>query len=640
MSGKVNFILGVHNHLPNGTAEEDFEALYNSKIRPLVSALYQFPRINVVIHYSGVLLYWIERRHPELFVLIQDLLSRKQAELLGGGFYEPMIPVLPFTDRVGQIEMLTTYLRKQFGKRPLGCRLPDYSWEQNLVVSLNACGMSYTFLDENCFRTAGAVPKANFYFEPCITEDQGKLITVFPVSSSLEGAKPAAMLEMIGTLVKEDIGEGPVTVFPSFKFNPDEKADSEYQRFFEELSRADSIIEFVTPGRITKHLTGLKKMFFSGILARMNSVEAKPSDAKAGERYPAERYPTGTDSQILPPRQFMTKYPEAAALYSRMIHTRVLINQLRGDKARKHAALEELWKAQDSSLYRLSGLGNAFVRKAANCALLEAEKITREGNPFSASLSAFDYNLDGEDEIVFLDDKLNGYLKTRGAHLFELDYLPKTWNLLDVFFHAANSGQSINRHGAFSEYLVKGETLPQINWHGIQSARYCGNELFIINKFDRLHRQIQFSLSPDVKKPLGNIEIKKTWSMKRNVLSLQYELKNTGVNQEKFFMIPALNLSFSGGNESFIKILNLRGTVKENVPVQDEINLNDISGLEFRDMKNEYVLSLESNMHFNVKIMNAVLETRYQFTTIMPVFHIPLQPEQTWNAGFTIKISS
>ena len=77
MSNKVNLILGVHNHLPNGTAVDEFESLYNRKIQPLVSALYQFPRINMVFHYSGVMFHWIERRHPELFVLIDDLLSSR-----------------------------------------------------------------------------------------------------------------------------------------------------------------------------------------------------------------------------------------------------------------------------------------------------------------------------------------------------------------------------------------------------------------------------------------------------------------------------------------------------------------------------------------------------------------------------------
>ena len=53
-------------------------------------------------------------------MLINDMVKRKQLELLGGGFYDPILPVIPNSDRSGQIEALTTYLRKHFGKRPRG----------------------------------------------------------------------------------------------------------------------------------------------------------------------------------------------------------------------------------------------------------------------------------------------------------------------------------------------------------------------------------------------------------------------------------------------------------------------------------------------------------------------------------------
>ena len=128
MNKRLNLILCASGHLPSGTGEAEFEALYTNEIKPLVSALNKFPRINFVFHYSGVILYWIERRHPEFFMLLEDLLSRKQAEFLGGGFYNPMLPLLPTADKIGQIEMFTTYLRKHFGKRPQGCWLPSMSW--------------------------------------------------------------------------------------------------------------------------------------------------------------------------------------------------------------------------------------------------------------------------------------------------------------------------------------------------------------------------------------------------------------------------------------------------------------------------------------------------------------------------------
>ena len=605
MSGKINFILGVHNHLPNGAAEEDYEKLYNDQIRPLVSALYQFPRISVVFHYSGVLLYWIERRHPELFVLLDDLLNRKQAELLGGGFYEPMMPLLPLADRIGQIEMLTTYLRRQFGKRPQGCMLPANAWEQNLVVPLGACGMNYTFLDESCFSAAGAPQVEKFFYEPCITEEQGKIITVFPVFSSLGKIKPAAMLEKLKVMKDASCG-GPVTVFPAFDINPGEKAESEFQHFFEELSSADSQIDFTTPGRIFKNLPGMKKLYFEGC-------------------------PKGSSL----PRQFLTICPEAGNIYAKMIHTRLLVNQLRGDKARKLAALEELLKAQDSALFCQKGIRNDPVRKAAYRALLEADKIAREKNNGAPSLSTFDYDLDGEDEYVFRDDKLNCYVKSRGACLFELDYLPKTCNFLDTFITEKIPLMNKNKGGAFTEYISMGTEVPQIN--RLENARYCGNEAFEAVKCDRPHRQVQFRLPS-----AGNIELCKTWYLKRNVINLQYDLKNTGSETTEFYLVPTAAFSFSGENTSDAKlrIMAVRGTAKELIApdsgTQAELMPADLKGIEFQDLENEAVLSLECGKNFSARIYSA--ETSDVFVMIM--LPVSLEKNKSSEISFSIRITS
>jgi hypothetical protein len=48
-------------------------------------------------------------------------------------------PLLPLADKIGQIEMLTTYIRQNFGRKPQGCWLAHSLWEQSLVGVLNTC---------------------------------------------------------------------------------------------------------------------------------------------------------------------------------------------------------------------------------------------------------------------------------------------------------------------------------------------------------------------------------------------------------------------------------------------------------------------------------------------------------------------
>jgi len=159
MSKKINVVLGAYAHLPSGADEAEFELLYKKEICPLVQALRNFPRINMVFYYSGVILNWIERRHQEFLMLLDDVVANKQIEFLGGGFYNPMFPFITGNDKSGQIEMFNTYLRKQFGKRlPQGCWVPEMAWDQSLVLSLNSSRMHYTFLSERYFTAAGAKP--------------------------------------------------------------------------------------------------------------------------------------------------------------------------------------------------------------------------------------------------------------------------------------------------------------------------------------------------------------------------------------------------------------------------------------------------------------------------------------------------
>jgi hypothetical protein len=322
-----------------------------------------------------------------------------------------------------------------------------------------------------------------------------------------------------------------------------------------------------------------------------------------------------------------------------MIHTRVLINQLRGDKARKQTALEELWKAQDSAVFSYTFLKNSMVRKAAYRALLEAGNITREKGSFTPS-SVFDYDLDGEDEYVFQDEKINCYIKARGASLFELDFLPAAWNYLDTWV-TPQSPSSRNKEirRSFVDYLYPGKTPPAISWQGIKGARFCGSEIFQCADLDRVRRIIQYILPPQEGMPLKNIEIKKTLSLKRNVITLKYELKNYGKETENFFLIPSIDLSFSRGDDLSLKVFASRGAFKEGISLLGKLSIEDIGGLEFRDLKNEVVLSLESSRPFNAGIFN-IEPDQYQFTCIMPSFPVSLEQGKAWDLVFSLKMSS
>jgi hypothetical protein len=474
--------------------------------------------------------------------------------------------------------------------------------------------MGYTFLDSLWFSGAGAKSSGGDLFAPCVTEDHGKLITVFPVSEKasrdLEQGKSRILDELPKIL--PPARDYLVTAFPA-GFGNESAGENElrFHRLFEEFSRADPCIEFSTPGRIFKALKGLDKIYFSG----------------CGEG-------------DLSPRRFLVDYPEANGIYAKTVHTHVLINQLKGDKSRKRIALEELWKAQDSGVFSsckgsLPGLCHSPVRKAAYRALLEAEKITREGKPFTPSLSVFDFNLNGTGDYLFQDEKLNCYVRSRGASIFELDYLPKTWNYLDTFAEPEPAGRSrTDRRCAFADWLVP-------EGKDIARGRFLGGEDFEVSETDRVRKTARFRLPAKEGFLFGAIETEKVWQLNKNLLSLGYTLKNTGKKSEAFSLVPGIDLAFPGEGEAFVRTMAVKDNAKEGVAPGKEVLVRGAGALEFRDIKNEAVISLVSGKNFNARIFpvrNSLGE--YQSTCIMPLLPVSLKPGETWELGFSLKISS
>ena len=631
MDKKLSVILCASAHLPSGTIEHEFETLYNTEIKPLILALDKYQNINMVFHYSGVILYWMEQRHPEIFILLEDLISRKQVEFLGGGFYAPVLPLLPLSDKIGQVEMLTTYLRKRFGKRPQGCWLPAMAWEQNLVGPLTSCGMSYTFLEDLQFSGTGIKPNAAGTYPPCITEDQGKLITVFPLAGALgrelwKGSAPGLFDEH---LEKSGQKDNTTLVIPiAGEALGDSGNHSDYEKFFHDLSNAENRVTFTSAAKIFKNLKGLKKTYFPGIWA--------------------PEHHTGSEAH---PRQFLANYPEAGGIYAKMIYVHTLINnQLRGDKTRKRTALEELWKSQDSGIFRLGspsspGLFHSPVRKSAYRALLEAEKITREKSKFHPSLSFFDFDLDGQGEYILQEDKLNCCIKMQGASIFELDYLPTGWNYLDTMAPAAAGHIDMGKRCAFMDWLAPAGTQPdEMGPYGIQGARFCGEEEYEVSETDRLRRRIISRLPPKPGLPLGEIEIGKTWQFKKNSIALEYILRNSENNNSSFIFIPSVDLSFPGTGENFIKLYSHRESEKEEIAVNGAINIKNVRTLEFHDLKNNVIIILEANRNFDAYIFQVCSgipgKEEYQSTCIMPLLPVSLDSGKTWKATFSLRIGS
>lgn len=433
-TGTVNLILGACSQRPVGCSDEYLESCYQNHYKPLAQIAYRFPHCRWMFHLGGELLEWIDRRHPELIMLLREMIKRRQMEPLGGGFYAPALPIIPARDRVGQIEKLTTELRMHFGTRPRGAWLADCVWEPSLPHSLVGAGMEYVFLDSRQLAatgvTGGQLHRAH------ITEDEGRLLSVMPIHYRLvELMETGAPEQAVASLCAAADVEGNRVVVVLDE--PEGLGDHRWLERFLELVGADTRIVPITPrAYLRRHGTG----GFVYMDCCMAPGTSSPAEAAGGDRGVFRRH--------------LSHLPDSRLLYAKMVHANLLVSQVRGDRERRRAARDELWRGQCGHAYWSRPNGGIHVRRTRDAvyqSLLQAEIQARDQTSFLPSIMRTDYDMDGHPELLYHGRQYNAYVHTAGGMLFELDYLPGSVNYMNTFTRTAGPTP-----GAVDPYLKRG----------------------------------------------------------------------------------------------------------------------------------------------------------------------------------------
>ena len=61
----IHLHFAIHNHQPVGNFDFIFERAFNQAYRPFFEVLSAHPNIRMSMHFSGILLDWLEANHPE-----------------------------------------------------------------------------------------------------------------------------------------------------------------------------------------------------------------------------------------------------------------------------------------------------------------------------------------------------------------------------------------------------------------------------------------------------------------------------------------------------------------------------------------------------------------------------------------------
>jgi hypothetical protein len=202
---RISLALAIHNHQPVGNFGWVFEDVYQHAYRPMVEALGRHPEVVLSLHYTGPLLDWLQEAHPEFLADLRALTARGQVEMLGGGYYEPVLASLPERDRIGQLALMADEVERLFGTRPRGAWLAERVWEPDLPYYLAESGYDWTILDDNHFR--GASIKEEDMWGAYITENQGRLLRIFGTEQGLRYRIPFGQPEDVIEYLRDHASE-------------------------------------------------------------------------------------------------------------------------------------------------------------------------------------------------------------------------------------------------------------------------------------------------------------------------------------------------------------------------------------------------------------------------------------------------
>src|SRR6266702_3810306 len=392
MPQDFHLVLLIHAHQPCGNFEHVLERAYETSYLPFLEHLEAYPGVRVGLHYSGPLLTWIEVHRPEYFSRVKKLVQSGQVELVGGGFYEPILISIPPEDQREQITRLAVYLEKHFGQLPSGAWLAERVWEPQLPGALAAANVAYTLVDDMHFLSAGFEPEE--LFGAYIAEDRGQCVWLYPGQKALRYLVPFGKVEDVIAYLRDA-----ASVYPGGV-----------------AAMGDDMEKFgVWPGTHDHcYKNGWLADFFAALEKNSNWLKIS------------------TPGEYLATHTSLGRADLPAASYMEMMEW-VLPTRVR---QRYHAVLNEFSAHCNDAYWHgiFGGIYAPHLRTDAWRNLIRAESIADRQTPGAllARVELLDYDADGANELLLTSPESQALLKPNdGGTLAAFDFRPAAATLVN-----------------------------------------------------------------------------------------------------------------------------------------------------------------------------------------------------------------
>lgn len=657
MNNKTNLLLGFQSSssgIKNGDSSKTENGTSADFLIGLIELLDSFQNIKTTFHLSSNLISYLDKKNSGFSSNLRLLLERNQVELLSGGLYEPLIPLTPKEDRQTQFSLMNRFLNHTFGYTPSGALLAEYSWEPSVALDLAKSRLQYTCLPKEHFTQAGLDEKniQGYY----LTEEEGRKIAIFPISCELN--------QFIS------------------KYNPEEALRNLEEKNIDNASHSivlfcdcnDRDLKTLSWLKIFFHLLTNKNDSFETRLFHEYYIHTKPS----GRIYIPEAGNT-TEQSYKPWKNSLLRYPEANLLQKKMLRVSKKINSAKEGKSRFKVIKEMISQAQDllfqgqrNNAYWdniLSGLYIPEERHRTYSCLIKAENLIDAASrqaPKWIQVYEIDYDCDGHDEIIIETESQNIYISpSMGGTILEHDYRSKNINLTNVISRKEESYHRNSDNILYKDLIY--DNIPKLNLidHFFENdltldklkrnkCKHLTNEILIpyhVEKIKAKEENCKITLNHSLKlvklEGLPEIDIKKQIIVRAGNTSIlfDYILNNK-------FLIPIdftfaiefnLNITPQTNQESYMYTEGNKNNKTLTSGLHLEEELKEINQISIYNKPYGIDMSFSWNKTCNlfrypvetISYKNKVLESIYQGTTILPTWHIILEPGKNWELSIS-----
>ncbi|MFH1479572.1 MAG: alpha-amylase/4-alpha-glucanotransferase domain-containing protein [Candidatus Omnitrophota bacterium] len=646
--------MGLHFHQPVGNFEKIIDRAYNNCYRPFLEAVSSYPDIKMSFHISGNLLDYFEENKPEFLDKVKLLVDRKQVEIIGGGYFEPIFQAIPGVDRIEQLNMLRDHSLSRFDTKPNGAWIPERVWSPEIAKELLDADIRYIILDDTHLVKSGIKKKDLFgYFRH---KDNGRSLAIFPSDKRLRYLipfqEPKKTIEYMKLHLdpKDEViftyGDD-VEKFGEWPYTHDLVYDKGWlKNFFELLIGSSDWLRTVTFSECMD------------IVPSKKTIKVKEASYEEMAEWSGGSW-----------MNFLDKYSESNQMHKRMLYMSEKINKIKTDPLGPSQLLQkaktELYKSQCNCGYWHGVFGGIYLnhlRTAIYEHLIKSDTICDEiiykNDPRKIDIKKVDFYKNKKDVAILEDNDFFIVVDPeKGGVVRELDYKKRSVNLINTMsrYKEPYHKKILKRLGksksdpsnakmidkdikdivydrykrvSFLDHFIKEDaTLDDIISLDYKDISDLPNKAYrcAIEK-DRL------VLTRNSKIGRGSIELVKSITIESSLsIKVSYTLKNTGRYPIKSLFGVEMNVclpyadsnwySYRAGDD-YIGSLNKKGIVEKNNIFSIDDSTNEL-GLEFRFQK-----SPSKMYYFPIKTVSqseSSYDLNYQGSCIFPVWELGLR---------------